>query len=84
MFLSMPRAMPKRTSAAELALDVLREAAGVRGASFVEEGFEMVGNDLVEERPLRVVLAARATQRLWRAACHQRRAAQRAVKKGGG
>jgi hypothetical protein len=34
----------------------LREAAGVRGASFVEEGFEMVGNDLVEERPLRTVL----------------------------
>jgi hypothetical protein len=63
---------------AELALDVLREAAGVRGASFVEEGFEMLGDDLVEKRPLRAVLrvvyrggaAARATERPWRTACH--------------
>jgi hypothetical protein len=41
---------------AELALDVLREATGVPRASFVEEGFEVLSDELVEKRSLRAVL----------------------------
>jgi hypothetical protein len=48
--------MPAGKVGAELALDVLRKAARIRGASLVEEGFEILGNDLVEKRPLWAVL----------------------------